>query len=350
MVQIPRTNWEKLKSGALDWGLFRFRAEILNGIRSHFRDEGFLEIEAPLLTPYPTLDANIRSIAVPVQDMEGRTFALFLHSSPEHAMKKLLAAGCGNIFYLGKVFRDGELTRMHHPEFTMAEWYRTGSGYGKIQTDVEELITGLAGRLLGTLKFDSAGHPVDLTPPWDRITMRDLFIKQTGIDLADCPETASLRKAAMRIGVHSDPADDWETLFFRIFLNRIESGLGLPKPVFVTEYPARLGLMAKKKENEEMWVERSELYISGMELANGYTELTDPKEQEIRFQADRDAAAARGYHLPVDDELIRALRNGLPACSGISLGVDRLVMLLTGIQNIEDVLLFPLHQASVRRI
>jgi lysyl-tRNA synthetase class 2 len=341
---ISKKNWEKLKTGSLDWSIFRLRAEVLHQIRSYFREEGFLEIEAPLLTPFPTLDANILPIAVPVQDMQGRTLALFLHSSPEHAMKKLLAAGSGKIFFLGKVFRNGELTRTHHPEFTMAEWYRPDCGYRGIQKDAEDLICRLAGRIRGTLTFESAGKPVDLTPPWDRISMRDLFIQQTGIDLADCRETEDFRSAARRIGVDSDPADDWETLFFRIFLNRIEPGLGFSKPVFVTEYPARMGLMAKKKENDPMWVERTELYISGLELANGYTELTDADEQEIRFQADSKAKAAQGHSLPVDDDLIRALRSGLPSCSGISLGVDRLVMLLTGRTNIEEVLLFPLHQ------
>jgi len=343
------TNWEKLKTGALDWSLFRFRAELIHQIRSYFRGEKFLEIEAPLLTPYPTLDANIRSMAVRVQVMEGRTLDLYLHSSPEHAMKKLLAAGSGNVFFLGKVFRDGELTRTHHPEFTMAEWYRLDSVYQGIQKDTEDLIITLAELLLGTLKIEYAGHPIDLTPPWDRITLRDLFIKNAGIDIAACMETESLRHAALQIGVDSNPGDDWETLFFRIFLNRIETRLGFPKPVFVTEYPACMGLMARKKENDPMWVERTELYISGMELANGYTEITDPGEQEIRFKTDSAKKAADGQNLPVDDELIRALKSGLPACSGISLGVDRLIMLFTDRKNIEDVLLFPLHQAARRQ-
>jgi len=326
------------------WDILRLRDSVHRAVRSFFSARGFIEIDAPLLTPFPTLDANIRPLQTEVSDPNGKKRMFFLHASPEHAMKKLLCAGAERIFSLGKVFRDGELTPFHNPEFTMVEWYRTGTDYRGIEQDTEDLVAHIlrSVRLGDRLVF--SGRDVDLSPPWNTVTVSGLFEKMAGVDLARCQNEDALFRCAERLGLRPSPDDGWDMLFFRIFLEKIEPDLGFPKPVFVEEYPARMGLMAKAKAGDPRWVERTELYIAGLELANGYTELTDPDEQRKRFQADLNRKIAEGLtDLVIDEELLEALELGLPPCAGIALGLDRLIMLLLDKRNIEEVMPFPMH-------
>ena len=326
----------------IDWLLFQKRAAILRSIRSYFDSQGFLEVESPILTPYPTLDANILSMKS-VLNLDHR-HTLFLHTSPEHTMKKLLAAGAGNIYYLGKVFRDGELTDLHNPEFTMAEWYRTDATYEDIIQDTQNLIVHVAQDVFGSTSFDYDEQPIDLSPAWDRTTLTDLFLEKTGISLPDCYDLSDFKKTAADHGFRVQSDDDWESLFFRIYLEKVEPGLGIPKPLFITDYPARMGLMARRKANDLERVERVELYIGGLELANGYTELLDPDEQKERFLEQlmkKEDAGFQEYR--IDEELLEALPAIPSPTAGIALGVDRLIMLLTNKSDIWDVILFPLH-------
>jgi lysyl-tRNA synthetase class 2 len=337
-----KPNWLRLRSGELDWKAFEFRAALLRAARLFFEREGFLEVEPPLLTPFPTLDSNIQSIKADVKDGSGESRPFFLHTSPEHSMKKMLAAGAERIFYIGKVFRDGEVTALHNPEFTMAEWYRAGADLNGIMRDTEALVRFIAGQTGVPLPFQYGGRSVDLSAPFKRMTVRELFRDRAGVDLGACGTKESFSNAANKAGVLVEKDDDWETVFFRVFLEKIEPGLGFPSPVFVTEYPARMGLMARRKAGEPDWVERAELYMGGLELANGYTELTDAGEQRGRFMEELGRKRAQGFHdYRMDEELLQALELGLPPCAGIALGLDRLIMLFLDKKQIQDVLLFP---------
>jgi lysyl-tRNA synthetase class 2 len=303
-----------------------------------------VEFDAPLLTPFSTLDANILSIAANVSDGRGQSRRLFLHTSPEHAMKKLLAAGAKKIYYLGKVFRNGELTRLHNPEFMMAEWYRAGANYHDIQQDTENLIRYVVSALNLPDEIVYQNQKLDLSPDWSRIALRHLFGEKTGKNLAEVMDLSAMRNLAQSLSVSIDNQDDWESIFFKIYLERIEPGLGLPRPIFIQDYPANMGLMARRKSDDPDWVERTELYMGGLELANGYSELTDPAEQRARFIEDQARKRMAGENYPLDEELIDALESGLPPCAGIALGVDRLIMILMNKNNIEDVIPFPILQ------
>jgi len=344
MMENPHQtpNWKKLAKGEMDWSVFHLRARTLQAIRSFFESRGFLEVDPPHLIPCPSFDSNIRSMEAYFCNEKGIRRRLFLHTSPEHAMKKLLAAGADRIFFLGKVFRDGELTSLHNPEFTMVEWYRAHATYHDIKKDTQDLIGFVADALFSTSAMEYQKEKIDLSPPWMQITVCDLFKTHAGIDLEKTQTTASLKNAASGLNIHFQAEDDWESLFFRIFLEKIEPKLGFPKPTFVMDYPLCMGQMAKKKDGP--WVERIELYIAGMELANGYSELTDPVEQRKRFKEEQKKKCEEHRHDPLDEELISALEMGIPPCAGIALGVDRLVMLFTDRTDIQDVLLSPVHQ------
>ncbi len=337
-------NWEKLRDDKLDWSVFKSRAQIIELTRQFFKDQGFLEIEAPLLTPYPTLDSNIYSIESGLESESGTRTPMYLHTSPEHTMKKLLAAGAEKIFYLGKVFRNREQTPLHNPEFTMCEWYRTHADYHQMMEDTESLICFLADNLWKEYNGAYQKHPIDLTPGWQKQSVQSLFFKKAGIDLNLAKDVKTFQKLVQEQSFQIRDEDTWEDIYFKIFLDRIERNLGFPKPLFVTDYPARMGLMAKRHADNPDRVERTELYIAGLELANGYSELTDPDEQRQRFLNEQKVKQKAGYDYPIDEELIDALKSGLPPCAGMALGLDRLMMLFLDKTNIEDVLLFPVSQ------
>ena len=341
---MNRPNWKKRQRKEIDGTVISLRAEIYKAIRTFFETRDFLEIDAPLVTPFPTLDANIHSIQATVTDIPGKPTHLFLHTSPEHAMKKLLPSGIPRMYFLGKVFRDREFTNLHNPEFTMLEWYRTNASYVDIQTDAETLIHHVAQSVLGKDVIAYNDRPIDLRPPWDRQPLASVFLEKTGIRLGSVSTDDALRAEAERIDIQAAEDDNWETLFFRIFLERVEPGLGIPKPMFILDYPSRMGLMAKNKETDPEWVERAELYVGGVELATGYSELLDPDEQMRRFLNEQEIKKQTlGLDYPVDTELIHALEHDIPPSAGMSIGVDRLIMLFADKHNIQDVLLFPLH-------
>ncbi|MBN2029012.1 EF-P lysine aminoacylase GenX [bacterium] len=340
-----QSNWQELRTGKLNWTSFRTRARIIRAIRRFFESEDFMEVEPPLLTPYPTLDSHIQSMKTCFHKDQGNAYSLFLHTSPEHAMKKLLAGGAERIFYLGKVFRDQELTPFHNPEFTLLEWYRTDATYKNMMEDAENLICRVIRECLPSGELTYQNQKIDLILPWERRTLQDLFQQETGIDLKKSLSAEILRRSAVNHGIHIQKNDNWETIFFKIFLERIEPKLGRTKPLFVMDYPLQMGLMAKKKEENPDFVERIELYMGGLELANGYSELTDPDEQQVRFlEEQKKKEEKESIPYETDNELLSALRMGLPPCAGMALGIDRLVMLLTNEINIQHVVLFPAHQ------
>ncbi|MGB3400264.1 MAG: EF-P lysine aminoacylase EpmA [Candidatus Deferrimicrobiaceae bacterium] len=325
--------WGRLAKGELSWETLTRRSRVLESTRAFFRERGFLEVDPPIAQPYPNIDPNV--FPVSVSDAAGRASGLYLHTSPELSMKKLLAGGAGNIFYLGKVFRDREGSPLHHPEFTMLEWYRVGEPAGAVMEDVEDLLWNLARQTTGTEEIRRGGQQISLPRRWMRWELSDAFVQ-----LLDAPvgNATALRTALSGKGIHPGPAETWEDLFFRAVLDVIEPALADRGAVFLTGFPAALAGMARRREGSGDIAERFEGYVAGIEIVNGYEELTDLREQEERLR-ELVARHARqtGVQLPVDPDFLAALRAGLPACSGAALGMDRLVMLLLGKETIADV-------------
>jgi lysyl-tRNA synthetase class 2 len=324
------------------------RARILTAVRAFFAARDYVEVDTPALQVSPGLEPHLKAFATVLHDPRDRgERRRFLHTSPEFTMKKLVAGGLPRIWQLAHVYRDGERGPTHHPEFAMLEWYRAGAGYRDMMDECEALLrdvqiaTGAA-----TLRWH--GKTADTGGVWQRLSVAEAFARYAGIDLlATAPEPARpdaglLAAAAARIGVAPHPDDDWETLFFRISLERIEPHLGIGVPTILYDYPLALAALSRPKPDDSKLAERFELYVCGLELANAFGELTDPVEQRRRFVADQARKQALyGETYPIDEDFLAALAHGLPDCAGVALGFDRLVMLATGADHIEDVLWTP---------
>jgi lysyl-tRNA synthetase class 2 len=325
------------------------RGRILATVRDFFAGRSYVEVDTPALQVSPGIEPHLRAFATVLHDpRDGRARQRYLHTSPEFAMKKLLAGGMPRIWQLAHAFRDGERSATHHPEFAMLEWYRAGASYRDLMDECEALLH-LVQDAAGGAALRWQGHSADTHLPWQRLTVAEAFARHAGIDLLATapgpapPEAARLAAEAARIGLPPHPGDDWETLFFRIFLERIEPRLGLGSPTILCDYPISMAALSRPKPEDPRLAERFELYVCGLELANAFGELTDPAEQRRRFAADQARKQALyGETYPIDEDFLAALESGLPDCAGIALGFDRLVMLATGAPHIEDVLWAPL--------
>jgi len=297
------------------------RGRLLAAVRSFFAEREFVEIEAPLLVPSPGLELHLD--AFPVGER-------YLVTSPEYQMKRLLAGGMERIYSLGKVFRHGEAGPHHNPEFTMLEWYRAGAGWSAIADDVEALVSSLAAQL------GVAG----LAPPWERLTVAKACARWAGVRVDGDEPLPSLREQIGRAG-HRVPADgSWSDVFFTMFLDAVDPHLGRERPVILYDWPRPLCALAREKPGDARVVERFEAYARGLELCNGFGELTDPVEQRRRLLADLDERRARGLpEYPIDEKFLSALAD-MPPSAGVALGVDRLAMLLLGAADIREVLAF----------
>lgn len=296
----------------------RVRARLNRLIREFFFDRDVLEVETPLLCRTTATDPHLRSFAVPA----GRD-TLYLQTSPEFCMKRLLAAGSGPIYQLGKAFRHEESGRLHNPEFTLLEWYRPGWALSQLIDEVEALVHQVG-----------AAFGLDMAP-FPRVTYQAVFENTLGIDPHTTADSDLLSCANRHI--NGNFADlDRNGLLDLLMSHLVEPAL--PKTgVFVLEFPASQAALAQKKQTESgVWVaERAELYLAGMEIANGYQELIDPAEQRARFEADLAYRRAHGLDdLPLPEALLQALEAGLPASAGVALGVDRLLMGVTAIKPI----------------
>ena len=280
------------------------RAKIIKKIREFFEKRGFLEVETPFLLPYIIPEAHIDAI---------RTEYGYLHTSPEFCMKFLLARGYGNIFQICKCFRKGEKGRIHLPEFTMLEWYHIGIDYNGLMKECEALIFFLCEELLRKTEIDYKRNKVDLTPPWERISLEEAFKRYAGISLKDAIDKGR---------------------FEEIMVNEIEPHLGIEKPTFIKDYPASMCALSKIKGDLS---ERFELYIAGLELANGYTELTDLNEMKERLKEENEKRKKIGKEVyPIPEEFFFKVER-IPECAGIALGLDRLVMFLLNEDDIRNV-------------
>ncbi len=321
-------------SAALE--VLQSRARIVARIRAFFSARAVLEVETPLLSAAGATDPHLDSFRTVYQGPgapAGRT--LYLHTSPEFPMKRLLAAGSGPIYQLCRVFRQGEAGRRHNPEFTMLEWYRPGFDDHALMDEAESLLRDVLGesRALGAT---------------ERLSYREAFERHAGVDPHRADE-AALREACERHGVPPVPGLEGRDAWLDLLLTHVvEPQLGRGRLCFLHDYPASQAALARLRTDArgDTVAARFELYCEGVELANGYHELLDADEQARRFAADRSTRVRNGLpDVPADENLIAALRHGLPDCAGVALGIDRLVMLAVGAASVEDAMAFSLGRA-----
>jgi lysyl-tRNA synthetase class 2 len=313
------------------------RARLQAAMRKWFAGEGFVEVETPILQVAPGAEVHLAGFSTEWKTPDGIGLERWLHSSPEFAMKKLLAGGVPSLFQFARVFRNAEGSALHHPEFTMLEWYRAGAGYETIMEDCAALLA-----LTGVTELRWQDRRCDPNATPERLTVAEAFDRYTGVDLFATVGDAS--KLSRLSGVAMHDGDSWDDVFFRIMFDRIEHRLGAGRPTILCEYPIAMAALARAKPGDPRVAERFELYACGVELANAFGELTDPAIQRARLKADMDEKQRLyGVRWPVDDDFLAALDHGLPDCAGIALGFDRLVMLATGAEHIEDVLWLPVR-------
>ena len=310
-------------------------------MRGWFQAHGFTEIECGALQASPGNEAHLHGFRTDWVGENGDRRPLYLHTSPEFASKKLLAAGETKIFDYARVYRNGEAGPLHSSEFTMLEWYRAGEGYGVVMADCVELCR-LALKEGRREVFEWRGLTCDPNPEPERLTVSEAFTRHAEIDLEPTlGDARALARAAQSIGVRTVAEDSWSDIFSRVLVERVEPRLGQGWLTLLCEYPADEAALARPLTRDPRYAERFELYACGVELANGFGELTDPVEQRRRFEAEMDVKqAAYGERYPLDEEFLAALEH-MPPASGVALGFDRLVMLATGARRIADVLWTP---------
>lgn len=323
------------------------RNAIAASVRAWFANRDFIEVETAALQISPGNETHVSAFATEAIGPDGRRSPFYLHTSPEFACKKLLAAGETRIFSFGAVYRNRERGPLHHPAFTMLEWYRAGETYESLMDDCAALLA-LAAERTGARRFAFRTHEADPFAEPERLSVAAAFTKYAGIDLLatvqpdGVTDRAALHEAVASAGLRTAADDSWNDLFSRVMVERIEPALGNGRATVLHDYPICEAALARPKANDPRVAERFELYCCGIELANGFGELTDPAEQRRRFTAAMDEKEKiYGERYPIDEDFLAALAI-MPEASGVALGFDRLVMLATGAQKIEDVLWTPI--------
>jgi lysyl-tRNA synthetase class 2 len=319
-------------------------------VRGWFEGQGFTEVETPALQVSPGNEAHLHAFATEAIGSSGQRTPFFLHTSPEFTAKKLLASGERRIFELARVWRNRERGPLHHPEFTMLEWYRAEEPYAAIMADCAALL-GLAAEAAGTKTLTYRGLTADPNAEPERLTLAEAFAVFASIDLLAtvAPDGSTDRDAladgARGQGIRVAPDDSWADVFSRVLVEKIEPNLGQGRPTILHEYPTAEAALARPTAHDPRVAERFELYACGVELANCFGELTDPAEQRRRFEAEMaEKARVYGERYPLDEDFLAALVQ-MPEASGGALGFDRLVMLATGASRIEQVLWAPVAEA-----
>jgi elongation factor P--(R)-beta-lysine ligase len=333
------SNWQELKNNPRLRKIYDDRIKIIRLIREFFWQKDFIETETPVAVRYPGQEPNLNPVPVIFEDQDGKKEKFFLHTSPEFAMKKLLAAGYKKIFQITRCFRNSEeFGGLHNTEFTMLEWYRAPGAYREIMDDTEAMYKYVGEKLL-LKKMKYRDIEIGIFTDWDRMSMKSAWEKYAGVNLDDYLEIEPMKKLALEKKYPVSAGDTYDDLFYKIFLSEIEPKLGLEKPVFVYDYPAQMASLSRLCADDNRYAERFELYAGGLELANAFGELTDADEQNRRLEADKALREKSGKDVyAVDPEFIGALRSGMPSASGIALGVDRMVLLFTGAKDINEVI------------
>jgi len=316
---LTSSDWQP--SASLD--ALRLRARLYQQLRDFFQRRNVLEVETPLLGQAASTDVHLASLSVEAENK-------YLQTSPEFAMKRLLAAGSGAIYQICKSFRQGERGKRHNPEFTMLEWYRPGFDHFQLMAEVAELLFSLLGER-----------------PVRQVRYRSAFAQVLGID-PHCADTSQLAALAHQYTGYQADDDDRDTLLDLLMSQVVEPTLGRDELTFIYDYPASQCALAKVKTDAQgtAVAKRFELYVDGIELANGYHELTDAVEQQRRFDVDLAERKHRGMpDVPADQKLVAALQSGMPDCAGVAMGLDRLLMLMAGSDSIRDVIAFPVDRA-----
>src|SRR5579864_377118 len=318
------------------------RRRILAALRHHLDAQDFVEVETGILQHSPGNEAHLHAFATELAAPDGTRSKLYLHTSPEFACKKLLAAGERRIYEFARVFRNRERGALHHPEFTMLEWYRSGDPYEALMEDCATMLV-VAAAAAGTDTFSFRGRSADPRAAPERLTIAEAFERHAGIDLmAVLCDRDGFAAAATAAGVRFAEDDSWSDIFSRVLVERVEPRLGNGRATLLTEYPRDEAALARAKLADPRVAERFELFMCGVELANGFGELNDPVEQRVRLDAEM-AKKQRlyGERYPIDEDFLAALGRMPPAC-GCALGFDRLVMLATGASRIDQVIWTPL--------
>lgn len=355
------------------------RSSLIQKIRDFFVHADFLEVETPIMTPIPGMEPHLtpfesRLNFPSVSNSKTADLPVYLNTSPELQMKKLLgatltdgsSAGFDKIFNITKVFRNGEMDGpLHNPEFTMIEWYRKNADYKDLMKDCENLVLELVkinrlktigtdetqnyiaiSQIASALTYQSS--PIDLSTPWPRFTTNELFIKYCELNLLENQNFDTFKKNAEAKNFDTNGCENWDDIYFKIFLNNIEPELTkINQPIFIYDYPASQAALAKRSASNKFFAERFELYIKGIELANAFSELTDSKEQRARLIEEQNLRKTMGKTiLPIDEEFLSALDRITVPTAGIALGLDRLIMLLLDKKSIEEVILFPMNKMA----
>ena len=313
--------------------LFRTRGATIAAIRTRLDDDGFVEVETPVLQPlYGGALARPFTTHHNALDRD-----LYLRIATELYLKRCVVGGIERVYELGKDFRNEGVSFKHNPEFTMLEWYEAYADYEDAAARLESLVADVAKAALGTTRVERDGTEIDLAPPWRRVTLREAIRERTGIDVLEHPTREALAAA-----MDSEPSEDegWGKLVDGLLSKEVEPSL--IQPTFILDYPVEMSPFAKRHRSEEGLVERWEAYVGGFEIANAFSELNDPDEQRRRFEQQAEELRRGDEEAqPMDESYIQALEYGMPPTAGVGLGIDRLVMLLTGAKTLREVILFP---------
>lgn len=324
------------------------RQAVMAAVRRFFAERDFAEVETPCLQISPGLEPHLKAFATKLEDPCGNPSTQFyLHTSPEFTMKKLLVAGMERLYQIARVFRNGERSDTHHPEFTMVEWYRAGGSIHDLMDDTEALVRAAA-TAAGATHLQHGGRIADPFLNWRRLSVAEAFFDYCDMDVLATapdpwnPDLGLIAREARRLGISVSDSDRWDDVFFKIMLDRIEPHLGFGVPTILHSYPVSMAALARPSPADPRVAERFEAYGCGVELCNAFGELTDAAEQRRRFEADMDLKQALyGERYPIDEDFLAALAAGMPDSAGIALGLDRLIMLVTGAETLDEILWAP---------
>ncbi|HAU99137.1 MAG TPA: EF-P lysine aminoacylase GenX [Candidatus Pacebacteria bacterium] len=339
-LRFDSSAWHKYMK---NFHIIHLRERIIGIIRAFLKREGFHEVETPKLLPTPSTEPFLEVFETQLKFSEGDTYRAFLPSSPEFALKKLLAKGFGSCFEICKSFRNGEgRSSRHSPEFTILEFYHVNGNYETVMRDVEQMFQEIAREIFQKQDFLYQGRQLSVRGPWERLSVSDAFKKYANIDQETLLSTQLLLTKAKQKGYTVTNETTWEEIYNQILFNEIEPHLGQRSPTFLYDYPISQAAFAQKKASDPRFAERFELFWAGYELGNCFSELIDPIEQ--RKRCEKDLALRRKLRkttFPLDEAFIHALEKGFPPTGGIALGLDRIIAIFADTPSIHDTILFP---------